>query len=84
MSFDRGFDHTHEQTSAGALAEAHLKIQNRRKLELVKHQLMASFGGKMRGEEKISDGRIKSLREQRCGAGYETIQNHRNMKSRRA
>ena len=60
------------------------KIEDRRELELVEHQLMASFGGKMRGEEKISDKRIKSLREQRRGAGYEAIQHHRDVKCRSA
>ena len=38
----------------------------------------------MRGKEKILDRRTKTLREERCGTGYETVQNHRNVKSRSA
>src|SRR4029077_10939054 len=45
---------------------------------------MPGFGRQMRGKEKILDRRTKMLREERCGTGYETVQNHRNVKSRSA
>src|SRR5687768_6423586 len=78
------FDQAHEQTGAGALAETHLQIQDGQKLQLVEHQPMASFGGKVRGEENSLHMGAKSLREQRSGAGDETIQHHRQAKRRRA
>src|SRR5215475_13637569 len=38
----------------------------------------------MGGKKKVVDMRTKTLSEQRCGARYETVENHRNAKRRSA
>src|SRR5262245_37223838 len=38
----------------------------------------------MGGKKKVVDMRTKTLSEQRCGARYETVENHRNVERRGA
>src|SRR5262245_53583866 len=38
----------------------------------------------MGGKKKVVDMRTKTLSEQRCGARYETVENHRNVERRSA